>query len=90
MHARDYGDLMASIHGNQEFFDKQKRMKEISESNLEHLANVELPSYERIPSADELEIMHNWAVNMKRVNPTWSKRRLRKEVQKNFNIRIYK
>lgn len=90
MHARDYGDLMASIHGNQDFLDKQKKMAAIAESNAAHLAETRVPGYDRIPTAAELEIMHDWATNMKRVNPKWSKRRLRKEVQKNFNIRIYK
>lgn len=70
--------------------DVLKEMTVIEQSNKQHLKESVLPDDTRIPTAEELVQMRNFAIEYKRCNKQASKREIRRATQKQFNIRIYK
>lgn len=68
----------------------RKKMALIAKKNREALSYKTLPEYLRIPTAEELIVMRQWAVDYKKANPRTSKRQLRIATQAHFRIKIYK
>ncbi len=66
------------------------RMQTLAKKNDEAIAEISKPDILRTPTADELTEMRQYAIDMKNKFPMWSKRKIRKEVQQKFNIKIYK
>lgn len=80
-------ELMGSGKLNTELF--KKNIGDIATENTNALKD-KLPDYERTPTSDELERFAIFASDYKRIHDKASKREIRKAVQKQFNIRIYK
>ena len=70
--------------------DVLKEMAVIEQSNKQHLKESVLPDDTRIPTAEELVQMRNFAIEYKRCNKKASKREIRRATQKQFNILIYR
>ena len=101
MHAPEFDHLMAHAGaGMDQAFPNVKHslvprqtlksIPDIAESNRKYLANVILPDKTRIPTEEELEVFKQFAIEYKRCNKRASKREIRKAVQNQFNIIIYK
>lgn len=75
-------------------FDKQdvvkQKMEKLSIKNNNDLSEKVVPDYLRLPSADELTEMRQWAIEFKKANKNASKREIRKATQKHFQIKIYR
>ena len=75
-------------------FDKQEvvkqKMEKLSIKNNNDLSEKVVPDYLRLPSADELAEMREWAIDYKKANKQASKREIRKATQKHFQIKIYR
>lgn len=68
----------------------KKKMVLIAKRNKELLSYKNMPEYLRVPTADELVEMRQWAIDFKKANPRTSKRQLRIATQAHFRIKIYK
>jgi hypothetical protein len=68
----------------------KEKMELLSIRNREDLSNIKLPDYLRLPSANELTEMRQWAIDYKKLNKHASKREIRKATQKYFNIKVYR
>jgi len=72
----------------------RRKMKVIETANNKAYAKSERPTearnYERTPTAEELTIFRQWAINYKKQMPKASKRQVRKAVQEHFHIRLFK
>lgn len=68
----------------------KKKMQELSFKNKKDLSKQVLPDYLRIPDAEELEKIRQWAIDYKKANKQASKREIRKATQEHFHIKIYK
>ena len=68
----------------------KEKMKVLSVKNISDLNGEDIPDYLRLPSADELVEMRQWAIDYKKSNKSASKREVRKAVQSHFKIKIFK
>lgn len=70
------------------------KVKSIETANNKAYAKQERPAdsrnYERTPTADELIIFRQWAIDYKKQMPKASKHQVRKAVQEHFHIRIFR
>lgn len=66
----------------------QSKIKSIESKNNKSLSD--LPNYERTPTAEELNKFREYAIAYNKQIPGASKREVRKAIQEQFNIRIYK
>jgi len=92
MQERNFTELLSEAFKNP--FDKKeivkKKMETLSVKNSNDLSNKDVPDYLRIPSANELTEMRQWAIDFKKSNKNASKREVRKATQKHFQIKIYR
>lgn len=68
----------------------EQQMENLAIKNKNDLAKKEFPDYLRIPTAEELTEMRQWAIDYKKANKQASKREVRKATQKHFSIRIFR
>lgn len=68
---------------------KQKIAK-LAVKNERDMSYKTLPEYLRIPTADELEEMRQWAINYRNTTYKASKREVRRATQEHFKIRIFR
>lgn len=66
------------------------RMQILAKENDEAIPVIAKSDILRTPTADELVEMRQYAIDMKKKFPMWSKRKIRKEVQQHFHIQIFK
>lgn len=92
MHEQNLTALLSDAFKNP--FEKkeivQKKMETLSVKNSSDLSEKEVPDYLRLPSANELVEMRQWAIDYKKANKQASKREVRKATQTHFQIRIYR
>jgi len=71
----------------------RRKMKSIETANnkafAKHQSKTDARDYERTPTAQELTIFRQWAIDYKKQMPKASKRQIRKAVQEHFHIRIF-
>lgn len=67
-----------------------RRMDKLFLKNKKDLEQKGLPNYLRVPTAQELELMRQFAIDYKKENKNASKRAVRKATQKKFHIKIFK
>jgi hypothetical protein len=77
-------------HINRPDLMTEKKMQSMAIDNAFALKDKQLPDPLRIPTAEELLAMRNWAIGYKSLNKRASAREIRKAVQRHFHIKIYK
>ena len=92
MQSQNLTELMSSAFTN--LFEQPAKvmshMNQIANKNGTDLENKDVPDYLRLPTAEELFEMRQWAIDYKKSNPSESKRQIRKAVQHHFKIKIYR
>lgn len=68
----------------------KKKLEALALKNAEALQQKDLLDYHRAPTAEELLQFRKYAITYKKFNKKASKREIRKAVQENFHIRIFK
>ena len=68
----------------------KKKMSNLAKKNEKDLSEKPLPDYLRIPTAEELIEIRQWAIDYKKSNKNASKREVRRATQQHFNIKIYR
>lgn len=84
--------LLSSIDTKQPVAKKAIKtdMRNLAIKNKKDLEYKNLPEYVRTPTAEELIIMRQWAIDYKKEFKSASKRQVRKAVQQHFKIRIFR